>query len=233
MSSKVLTGMQEQVLRLLFEKGLGERGYYLTGGTALSEFYLQHRYSDDLDLFTREIKAPDADFPDMRNWLISSGFTITNAQLQPEFVRFFVRQEKESEDALKIELARDAGAMLAPPLRIDKMIVDSFEDISVNKICAIYGRMPPEVKDFCDLHFILNTSGFSIEYLLARARENQADFDTEEGRLTFAVNLMSAREFRHLPRMLKPLSLDELRERLEPLALEIIRSLRPTGHDTA
>ncbi len=25
--------------------------FYLTGGTALSRFYLNHRYSDDLDLF--------------------------------------------------------------------------------------------------------------------------------------------------------------------------------------
>ncbi|MBI3956224.1 nucleotidyl transferase AbiEii/AbiGii toxin family protein [Candidatus Gottesmanbacteria bacterium] len=29
------------------------RWYYLTGGTALSEFYLHHRLSEDIDFFTR------------------------------------------------------------------------------------------------------------------------------------------------------------------------------------
>jgi hypothetical protein len=29
------------------------RGYYLTGGTALAEFYLHHRLSEDIDFFTR------------------------------------------------------------------------------------------------------------------------------------------------------------------------------------
>lgn len=35
-------------------------GFYLTGGTALSRFYLKHRYSDDLDFFvnnSRDYKA--------------------------------------------------------------------------------------------------------------------------------------------------------------------------------
>ena len=53
MDSKVLTPLQERVLVALFENGLADRGSYLTGGTALAEFYLQHRYSEDLDLFIR------------------------------------------------------------------------------------------------------------------------------------------------------------------------------------
>ncbi|MGE0823038.1 MAG: hypothetical protein AB7G75_30505 [Candidatus Binatia bacterium] len=40
MNSKILTPLQERVLHALFENGLGEKGYYLTGGTALAEFYL-------------------------------------------------------------------------------------------------------------------------------------------------------------------------------------------------
>ena len=54
MESSVLTPLQKQVLVALFDSGLADREYYLTGGTALSAFYLQHRFSDDLDLFTRK-----------------------------------------------------------------------------------------------------------------------------------------------------------------------------------
>ena len=32
--------------------------FYLTGGTALSEFYLRHRLSEDLDLFSEEEVKP-------------------------------------------------------------------------------------------------------------------------------------------------------------------------------
>lgn len=43
-----------QVLDTVFSLRLG---FYLTGGTALSRFYLDHRYSDDLDFFTHEVNA--------------------------------------------------------------------------------------------------------------------------------------------------------------------------------
>lgn len=41
--------LQDQVLHLITQ---AQTGFYLTGGTALSRGYLQHRFSDDLDLFT-------------------------------------------------------------------------------------------------------------------------------------------------------------------------------------
>ncbi len=48
----VLTGKQKIVIdEIKKEKNLASR-FYLTGGTALSAFHLQHRYSDDLDLFS-------------------------------------------------------------------------------------------------------------------------------------------------------------------------------------
>ncbi|HPG30304.1 MAG TPA: nucleotidyl transferase AbiEii/AbiGii toxin family protein [bacterium] len=36
--------------------------FYLTGGTALSRFYYNHRYSDDLDFFCDSIKYTENDF---------------------------------------------------------------------------------------------------------------------------------------------------------------------------
>lgn len=47
--------LQDKFLRLLERQHAGQ--FYLTGGTALSRFYFQHRYSDDLDFFSRyEVK---------------------------------------------------------------------------------------------------------------------------------------------------------------------------------
>lgn len=227
MEAKVLTPLQARVLRALFENGIGERGYYFTGGSALAEFYLQHRYSDDLDLFTRSPGRVKNDFGDLKQILTSLEFDILTSDESEEFVRFFVRAGDEGGDRLKVEFARDAKAQMHPAMVHGRIVVDSFEDIAVNKVCAIFGREPPEPKDFVDLFFILKESTFALDYLLQRAREKEAAFDREDGTLVFATNLLRAREFGFLPRMIKPLALDELRSYLIPKAEEIIRRLRP------
>lgn len=227
MEAKVLSPLQARVLYFLFESGLGERGYYFTGGSALAEFYLQHRYSEDLDLFTRSAHPIRSDYADFKPILASGGLEIVASEESQEFVRFFVQEHGKSSEALKIEFARDAGAQLDSFKFFEKIVVDSFEDIAVNKVCAILGREPSEPKDFADLYFILQESTFTLDYLLQRAKEKEAAFDREDGILVFATNLLRAREFGFLPKMIKPLTLDELRSYLIPKAEDIIRRLRP------
>lgn len=229
MQSKVLTPLQEKVLLALFENGLGDRGYYLTGGTALSEFYLQHRYSDDLDLFTRKSESLRKDFDDFDKLLQSLEFVVVSQNISEEYARLLVESEDREGAGLKVEFARDARARMAPPTVQEQVVIDSFEDIAVNKICAILNRQPSESKDFCDLLFILQESRFTLDYLITRAREKEAAFDLEEGTLAFATNLFAVEEFELLPRMIKSLSLEELREFFVPLAEQLIQGLRPQG----
>ncbi len=49
-----LTAFQREVLARLFET---ERDFFLTGGAALVGYYLHHRATDDLDLFTLDDEA--------------------------------------------------------------------------------------------------------------------------------------------------------------------------------
>lgn len=229
MESRVLTSLQKEVLVILFDNGLGERGYYLTGGTALSEFYLQHRYSDDLDFFTRKRGALEPDFEYIREVLTSHGIEIRSEDVSAEFVRFFVRPAGQNIEPLMIEFSRDVPAMMAPACVHEQIVVDSFEDIAVNKICAILNREPPEPKDFTDLFFILEGSDYSVDYLIGRAREKEAAFDHEDGILFFATNLLSVEEFQFLPRMIRPLTLEALRARFIPIARDLLHRLRPEG----
>ena len=54
MEKTILTSKQLEFLELIkVESQITER-FYLTGGTALAEFYLKHRLSEDIDLFTEE-----------------------------------------------------------------------------------------------------------------------------------------------------------------------------------
>lgn len=229
MEPKVLTSLQALVLSILFEHGLGDKGYYFTGGSALAEFYLQHRYSDDLDFFTRSDRSIRIDGAEFKQMLTSRNFDVLSSNEADEFVRYFVESRDTKSEPLKIEFARDAKAQVSPFKKVGNIVVDSFEDIAVNKICAILGREPPEPKDFVDLYFILHESLFSLEYLVERAREKEAAFDNEDGILFFATNLLRVSEFSFLPRMIKPLTLDSLQSFLLPKAKEMIRRLRPTG----
>ena len=47
----VLYPFQDRVLKVIRVAGTG---FYLTGGTAASRGYLNHRFSDDLDLFVND-----------------------------------------------------------------------------------------------------------------------------------------------------------------------------------
>ncbi len=55
----LLTPLQKEFMSV-FSRIPDQEHFYLTGGTALSEFYLGHRLSFDLDLFTsdQEIITP-------------------------------------------------------------------------------------------------------------------------------------------------------------------------------
>lgn len=97
--------------------------FYLTGGTALSRFYLRHRYSEDLDLFV-------------------------NRNEKFDFVRMFVN---ENGAELKIEFINDV-AYHFHDLRDEKdFLIDSWQNILSNKICALSRNA---AKDYADILFL-------------------------------------------------------------------------------
>ena len=60
---------QREVLTQLITHPDIEKNFFLTGGTALSVFYLHHRLSDDLDLFTKDfLNLAAIDFWIKTNW---------------------------------------------------------------------------------------------------------------------------------------------------------------------
>lgn len=231
MPDSILTPLQRRVLASFFQNGLGQRGFYLTGGTALAEFYLHHRYSDDLDFFTRKQSPLEQDFQHILDLTSSLALTITSKNPKSvEHLVFFVRADDE-QDNLKVEFARDVPAQLAESTVHEGIVIDSFEDIATNKICAILGRQPSEPKDFYDLYFILQESQFTLDYLISRAREKEAFLDTEDGILLFAANLLTVQNLQLMrelePRIVKPVSAEKVQDFLLPLATELSQRFRP------
>ncbi|MFA0732219.1 MAG: hypothetical protein LKKZDAJK_002880 [Candidatus Fervidibacter sp.] len=56
MSNELLSPLQRDFLGQFFRQ---RRDFFLTGGTALAAFYLFHRRSEDIDLFTLGAKGRD------------------------------------------------------------------------------------------------------------------------------------------------------------------------------
>ncbi len=190
MRSNILTDLQRQALTVLFDAGIGKLGYYFTGGTALAEFYLNHRYSDDLDFFTRRNQGDEFNVDYFRQIFLSNALELaTSPDVYGEFIRFFIHLVDQRDQVLQIDFARQAGPAMGPPLIQNQIVVDSFEEIAVNKICAIYGRDPSDPKDFVDLYFILEASDYTVDYLMHRAREKEQALEDDFGILEFGVNL--------------------------------------------
>ena len=56
----ILSENQKKFLKLLSEEKSICANFYLTGGTALAEFYLHHRLSEDLDFFSEQEFEPQS-----------------------------------------------------------------------------------------------------------------------------------------------------------------------------
>jgi predicted nucleotidyltransferase component of viral defense system len=140
-----MVSFQDQVLQKLAEL---ETDFYLTGGTAASRGYLNHRFSDDLDLFVNDDSRFGLWSERIVHTLSQSGsWHTTILQREERFVRLILTQ---TEASLKIELVNDVPAHTG---QIQKHPVlgrlDSAENILANKLTALVGREEP--KDLADV----------------------------------------------------------------------------------
>jgi len=142
--NKILYPLQDMVIPVF-----SDTPFYLTGGTALSRGYYNHRYSDDLDYFVNY--RPDfMKLSDIQTDKIRKIFNdIKIAVKDKYFYRVFVAGEK-----LKIEMINDvpshAGTLMNHP---ELGLIDSKENILANKLTAVVDRALP--KDIVDIYFLL------------------------------------------------------------------------------
>lgn len=164
----VLYPLQDEVLRTA--SGI-DTGFYLTGGTAASRGYLQHRFSDDLDLFVND----DARFRLWSERLLDALARESRWQVQvglreERFVRLFVEQGDLS---LKVDLVNDVPARVGD-LRAHPVLgrLDSPENILANKITALVDRQEP--KDLADIWGFTCKLGLPIAQALEGAQGKAA-----------------------------------------------------------
>jgi hypothetical protein len=146
-SSCYASESQQKVLGLLSEVDDISREFFLTGGTALSVFYLHHRSSEDIDFCSTKFRDLQLIDEKLRR-LFKDDFALI--QSSPDSYSYLIKD-------VKVDLIFDPLSFVqsrpAARLKTGKEIyIDTLDNISSNKLSAVVSRY--EVKDMVDLYFI-------------------------------------------------------------------------------
>ena len=167
-SYKELYRLQDKVLKIVFKT---EKEFYLTGGTCLSRFYFEKRYSDDLDFF--------ADNSSRFNFAVKNIIY----ELKSEFL---VIKEIDSKDFIRLKvdniLQLDFVNEKVPRVKDvvitnENFIIDNLDNILSNKLTAVINRDNP--KDVFDIYLIYKFHKFSWKYIL-EASHQKAYFSDDD-----------------------------------------------------
>ena len=155
--------------RVLEQIGASGTSFYLTGGTVLGRFLLNHRYSDDLDFFLNAA----TDFKEQINRLIEhlklTFKDIRLNNLQDSFARFYV---VEGELQLKMEFVNDVKFRVGIPTRNEfGLQYDTWDNILSNKLTAL-SRIAP--KDYSDVLFLSLKYEFNWKTIIEYAKQKDA-----------------------------------------------------------
>ena len=149
--NEFLSEFQKSCLGQVGESELSKY-FYWSGGTALSYFYLQHRFSEDLDFLSPDLLPDDYLLAQVRK--LAKNLQIKKIEEKKRFNRneFILKKGKK---VLRIEFIYYPFNSLKKPgqLKDLKIKIDSLEDIATNKTQAIFERVEP--KDTFDLYWIL------------------------------------------------------------------------------
>ena len=134
---------QDKIINLSFP---ALKEFYLTGGTALSRYYLNHRYSDDLDFFCDDSNDFSSKVDEIIH-LIQKHYELDETVTSKH--DNFARIQVIGEIPIKIEFVNEKTFYWGK-IKVSKgLSVDNPANILANKITAILGRDEP--KDVVDI----------------------------------------------------------------------------------
>jgi len=195
--NSILTPRQRDFLRLIQQERYFTQRFYFTGGTALAEFYLQHRISEDLDFFSekKEINPiPISQFIGAKSEILGLEKFETKRVLG--LYSFFLHfKDKE---VLKVDFNYYPFLRIEKGIKFGNLQINSIYDIAVDKVHTI--SMKPRARDFIDIYFIIKEKGYILYKLLMDAK---AKFDWDINPIELGSRLLEATKVSDYPRMLK------------------------------
>jgi predicted nucleotidyltransferase component of viral defense system len=170
---EILTALQNKILKIF--AGLPDKdAFYLTGGTALSAFFLKHRKSHDLDFFTNTEELITPFSQKLEACLKNEHYSVERLRGFHSFVELSV---SDSEDATIIHFALDSPFRFEQPFEskeVPGLKIDSLIDIAANKLLALFGRAV--LRDFIDVYLLVKER-FNKNELMEKAALKDPGFD--------------------------------------------------------
>ena len=221
MEKTILTTKQLNFLELAQIQASITRRFYLTGGTALAEFYLKHRISDDIDLFSEKEIEPTVVESFLKG--ISPKLGVYKI-IKEQFLGLYTyKLQYKDEVSLKVDFNYYPFPRIEKGVHFGKLEVSSIYDIAVNKLHTI--SMKPRIRDYIDLYFIFKTTKYSPEKYLHRMRiDSQAKFDWPLEVKNLVVAFLRIKDFKNtndFPKMLVNFDKKEM----EDFFLKLAKSL--------
>lgn len=192
--TSILTPTQKEFLKLFGRTSLSDK-FYLTGGTALAEFYIPYRLSEDLDFFSEN----EVDLQEITSFIksIKKKVGYTSLDISTSFNRNLIFLEFDSKETLKTEFTYFPFPQIAKPKKKYGIKVDSIIDIAVNKLFTIYQK--PRSRDFMDLYLIIKENKFPMNDLIKNAR---LKFDWNIDFIQLGTQFMEGLELKDYPNLL-------------------------------
>lgn len=194
----ILSPNQQTLLAAIGDDAFLCQHFYLSGGTALAEYYLQHRYSEDLDFFSETEVDPEGVSARLKK--LQHGIGIEKIEYQQSFHRhlFFLTI---GQDVVKTEFTFFPFLGIEPGPIKNGVAIDSLLDIAVNKVFTIYQH--PRARDYIDLYCIIQKTGWTVSSLVKKAK---VKFDWHVDPVQLGGQFLQAKAVKDYPRMIKRLA---------------------------
>jgi len=186
--------IQDKVLQVL-QPVIGS--FYLTGGTALGRFYLNHRFSEDLDFFMNKSDAFHGLIKNIEI-VLAKQFSLLKGQsiIYEDFVRYYIEDE---EGVLKVEFVNDIAYRCGVPDTYKYGFIDTPLNILTNKLTAVVSRDEP--KDVFDICVLSQNYRFNWMEVFSEAKNKAMinEIDVEQHIKSFPVLLFQKADWHILP----------------------------------
>lgn len=197
MVKTILTPLQKDFLSLFNENKNLTKNFYLTGGTALAEFHLKHRFSEDLDFFSEK----EFSLIPIQAFLKKISPLLELAKIEyRNFMGLHTFFLHHKQTVLKVDFSFYPFTKLQKSKKFGNLSVDSLRDIAVNKLQTIGTQ--PRSRDFIDLYCIIQKTGWAIEELKKEARNK---FDYYIDPLHLGSRFLMVKELKDYPKLILPL----------------------------
>ena len=214
----VITKPQRTLIAIATEAPLIKEFFWLAGATALAEFYLQHRTSQDLDFFTAEKEGFKTAVREYQSEAYKKSIQLQLEIKGGTFARFTGSIDDEF---VKVEFCVDSPYRFEPTVSSKYGIqVENPLDIACNKLSALYDRF--EMKDFVDVYFI-HKEMYVLDELIPIAKQKHGGMENHMLAISFQKINKISDDSPLFPKMIKQVDKKNMRETFLSYAARLIK----------